>query len=172
MHGLWSSHSMHSLTLQIYPYFVHSLMVQLKLLSPLGNKVSFWLVENRSRDVKIKTHEPWLHSMEGNMSFVYWCTLLWSFPPLVDFQRFIQNSHRFEGTVKNRFLFEQLFACLKKYAYFVIIMFEDDNRTLRRGIIMLPRFKTKQLMHAVKGVHGFRTTSEGNGTISPLECTK
>ena len=40
--------------------------------------------------------------------------------------------------MKNGFLFEQLFVCLLNYAYSVVIMFEDDNITLRRGIVMLP----------------------------------
>ena len=52
-------------------------------------------------------------------------------------------------------------------------MFEDDNRTLRRGITVIIH------RHAVTGVHGFCTPSRGNGTfgfatgsIFPLECTK
>ena len=35
----------------------------------------------------------------------------WSFPPLVDFQHFVQNSRGFKGKVKNCFSFE-LFICL------------------------------------------------------------
>ena len=42
-------------------------------------------------------------------------------------------------------------------------MFEDDNRTSRRGIQILPRYNKTIVAHC-DGVHGFCTPSGANGT--------
>ena len=57
--------------------------------------------------------------------------------------------------MKNGFLFEQLFVCLLNYAYSVVIKFEDDNITLRRGIIVLPWYNKTIVARCDLGSMGF-----------------
>ena len=79
----------------------------------------------------------------------------------------------FEGTVKKCFLFKQL-----TYAYSVVIMFEDDNRTLRRGIMIIPMYN-KTIVARCSWDPWVLYTRGGKwhprlrlGAIFPLRCTK
>ena len=62
----------------------------------LGNKL--WCLIGREPITyrATNTHVPWLSDVQR-------CTLPWSFPPLVDFQRLVRNNRGFEGIVKNLF---------------------------------------------------------------------
>ena len=79
-------------------------VVQCRLLY-LGNKLFF-----RSRTNLVMWYKDArsiakaMHSAEVNISYVYQCTLPWSFPQLINFQCFVGNSPGFKGTVKNNCL--------------------------------------------------------------------
>ena len=57
--------------------------------------------------------------------------------------------------MKNGFWFEQLFNRLLNYAYSIVIMFKDNNITLRRGIIMLPMYNKTIVARCDFGSMGF-----------------
>ena len=99
-----------------------------------------------------------MHSAAGNMkSDVHRCTSPRSFSVLVDFQCCVRNRRGLEGTVGNCFLF----VCLLNNEFFVVIMFEDNNRTLR----VLPRYN-KTIVASCDWVHGFVHPRGENGTLS------
>ena len=112
-----------------------------------------------------------MHSAAGNMkSDVHRCTSPRSFSVLVDFQCCVWNRRGLEGTVRNCFLF----VCLLNNEFFVVIMFEDNNRTLR----VLPRYN-KTIVASCDWVHGFvhprgkmAPSASPCGAISPLGRTK
>ena len=109
----------------------------------LGNKLWSLIGPEPITCRATNTHVPWL-------SDVHRCTLPWSFPRLVDFQRLVRNNRGFEGTMTNCFK-----LCNNVWGWQQNFMKRNNK---------LPRYnKTSR----ENGTLGF-----SSGAIFPLGCTK
>ena len=122
------------------------------LLLYLGNKLWSLIGREPISWRSTKTHAPWLRmrttpnaQLGGLVTWKVMYTAGVHHLDCFDFQRCVRNTRRFEGTV----------VCLLKNEYSVVIMFKDNNRTLRREKYLCYQGITKPLLHAMIGVHGF-----------------
>ena len=80
-------------------------------------------------------------------TWVYWCTLLWSFPPLVDFQRFVLNNCRVQGNSEDLFLIWTTLYLLIKLLQAICIQKQTSENVDSIGHRSCQNERKKTLLH-------------------------